>query len=208
MSFAPEPAFAHGSAARTAVLLCNLGTPDEPTPPAVRRYLAEFLERPARGRDPARWSGCRSCTASSCASGRRSRRASTPAIWTPGGLAARGLDREAGAAARRLPRPARPAGAGAARDALRPAVDRRRARRAARARAPTRVLVLPLYPQYAAATTASVGDAVAAWMQRTPRPARAALRQALPRRPRLHRRPGAPRRDALDDARPRPIGWC
>jgi ferrochelatase len=27
----------------TAVLYCNLGTPDEPTPGAVRRYLAEFL---------------------------------------------------------------------------------------------------------------------------------------------------------------------
>jgi len=25
------------------VLLCNLGTPDAPTAPAVRRYLAEFL---------------------------------------------------------------------------------------------------------------------------------------------------------------------
>ena len=29
-----------------AVLLCNLGTPDEPTAPAVRRYLAEFLGDP------------------------------------------------------------------------------------------------------------------------------------------------------------------
>ena len=27
----------------TAVLLANLGTPDAPTPRAVRRYLAEFL---------------------------------------------------------------------------------------------------------------------------------------------------------------------
>src|SRR6185369_6975118 len=43
MSFRPEPAFEHGRPERTAVLLCNLGTPDEPTPSAVRRYLAEFL---------------------------------------------------------------------------------------------------------------------------------------------------------------------
>ncbi len=41
--FNPEPPFSHGQAPRTAVLLCNLGTPDEPTAPAVRRYLAEFL---------------------------------------------------------------------------------------------------------------------------------------------------------------------
>ena len=37
---------------------------------------------------------------------------------------------------------------------------------ALRADGAERVLVLPLYPQYAAATTASVGDAVAAWMKR------------------------------------------
>ena len=43
MSFQTEPSFQHGQPARTAVLLCNLGTPDEPTAPALRRYLAEFL---------------------------------------------------------------------------------------------------------------------------------------------------------------------
>jgi protoporphyrin/coproporphyrin ferrochelatase len=43
MSFQTEPAHSHGQAPRTAVLLCNLGTPDEPTAPALRRYLAEFL---------------------------------------------------------------------------------------------------------------------------------------------------------------------
>ena len=31
---------------RIAVLLVNLGTPDEPTPPAVRRYLRQFLSDP------------------------------------------------------------------------------------------------------------------------------------------------------------------
>jgi len=43
MPFSPEPPYAHGQTPRTAVLLCNLGTPDEPTPKAVRRYLSEFL---------------------------------------------------------------------------------------------------------------------------------------------------------------------
>ena len=46
MAFRPEPSFPHGQAPRTAVLLCNLGTPDEPTAPALRRYLAEFLSDP------------------------------------------------------------------------------------------------------------------------------------------------------------------
>ena len=40
------PISAHGRAPQTAVLYCNLGTPDEPTPAAVRRYLAEFLSDP------------------------------------------------------------------------------------------------------------------------------------------------------------------
>ena len=41
--FQTEPSYTHGQAAKTAVLYCNLGTPDEPTAPALRRYLAEFL---------------------------------------------------------------------------------------------------------------------------------------------------------------------
>src|SRR3954470_16924908 len=36
----------HGQPSVTGVLLCNLGTPDAPTPAAVRRYLAEFLSDP------------------------------------------------------------------------------------------------------------------------------------------------------------------
>ena len=31
---------------RTAVVLLNVGTPDAPTTPAVRRYLREFLSDP------------------------------------------------------------------------------------------------------------------------------------------------------------------
>jgi ferrochelatase len=43
MPFQKEPTFTHGQIPRAAILLCNLGTPDEPTPAALRRYLAEFL---------------------------------------------------------------------------------------------------------------------------------------------------------------------
>jgi ferrochelatase len=47
MPFTTEPDFNHGDVTKTtfdtAVLFCNLGTPDEPTAPALRRYLAEFL---------------------------------------------------------------------------------------------------------------------------------------------------------------------
>ena len=43
MAYKPEPPFTHGTPLSTGVLLINLGTPDEPTPAAVRRYLKQFL---------------------------------------------------------------------------------------------------------------------------------------------------------------------
>ena len=46
MPFLAEPAFAHGTSAHTAILLLNLGTPEAPTTAAVRRYLKEFLSDP------------------------------------------------------------------------------------------------------------------------------------------------------------------
>src|SRR5262245_41735353 len=44
----------HGQPERTGVLLVNLGTPDAPTPAAVRRFLAEFLADPRVVETP-RW---------------------------------------------------------------------------------------------------------------------------------------------------------
>ncbi|HKW80571.1 MAG TPA: ferrochelatase [Casimicrobiaceae bacterium] len=46
MRYLPEPAFAHDKPRRIGVLLINVGTPDAPTPGAVRSYLAEFLSDP------------------------------------------------------------------------------------------------------------------------------------------------------------------
>jgi ferrochelatase len=46
MSFRKEPPFVHGTVARSAIVLVNLGTPDAPTRGAVRRYLKEFLSDP------------------------------------------------------------------------------------------------------------------------------------------------------------------
>jgi len=46
MPYLAEPEHAHGTAARTAILLINLGTPEAPTRAAVRRYLKEFLSDP------------------------------------------------------------------------------------------------------------------------------------------------------------------
>ncbi|HEY5995077.1 MAG TPA: ferrochelatase, partial [Gallionellaceae bacterium] len=46
MAYLTEPQYTHGTPEKTAVLLINLGTPDAPTPSAVRRYLKEFLSDP------------------------------------------------------------------------------------------------------------------------------------------------------------------
>ena len=43
MAYKPEPPFTHGTPSSTGILLVNLGTPDEATTSAVRRYLKQFL---------------------------------------------------------------------------------------------------------------------------------------------------------------------
>ena len=44
--FWQEPAYPHGQAPRTGILIVNLGTPAAPTAAALRPYLKEFLSDP------------------------------------------------------------------------------------------------------------------------------------------------------------------
>jgi ferrochelatase len=44
--FQAEPPHQHGSAPGTAVVVVNLGTPEAPTAPALKRYLRQFLSDP------------------------------------------------------------------------------------------------------------------------------------------------------------------
>jgi ferrochelatase len=161
MTFAPEAPFRHGQRPRTALLLVNLGTPDEPSAPALRRYLAEFLSDPRVVEIPRLvwWPILHGIIL-------RTRPAKSAAkyasVWMPEGsplavwtqrqtqavaeqLQARGHD----VLVRHAMRYGNP-GLPAVLDAL-------------RAEGATRVLVLPLYPQYAAATTASISDRVLQW---------------------------------------------
>lgn len=165
MPFQPEPAYTHGQAARTAILLCNLGTPDAPTAPALRRYLGQFLsdQRVVEIPKPLWWLILHGIIL-------RTRPAKSAAkyasIWTPEGspLAVwtakqatllRGWLGEAGhnVLVRHAMRYGNPSIASQL-DAL-------------KAEGATRILILPLYPQYSATTTASVFDAVYAWAART-----------------------------------------
>jgi len=161
MGYRPEPAHRHGSAARSAVLLVNLGTPAAPTAAAVRRYLAEFLSDPRVVEIPRLvwWPilhgiVLRTRPARSAAkyAGIWLPEGSPLAVWTArqatllaGYLGERGHRIEV--------RPAMRYGE----PSLASALD------ALRADGVTRVLVLPLYPQYAGATTGSVSDAVLRW---------------------------------------------
>ncbi len=46
MPYLTEPTYTHGTPQKTGIMLVNLGTPDAPTPQAVRTYLKEFLSDP------------------------------------------------------------------------------------------------------------------------------------------------------------------
>ncbi|BFM07478.1 ferrochelatase [Halioxenophilus aromaticivorans] len=46
MKYKNTPDFNHASQEKIGVLITNLGTPDEPTKPALKRYLKEFLSDP------------------------------------------------------------------------------------------------------------------------------------------------------------------
>lgn len=161
MSFAPEPEFKHGNPARTAVLLCNLGTPDAPTPSAVRRYLAEFLsDRRVVEIPRLLWLMILHGVILRTRPAKSARKYAS--IWTSEGSPLRlwtekqakllgGYLGERGHAVtvRCAMRYGRPSIASVL-DAL-------------KAQGVTRVLVLPLYPQYSGTTTASVVDAVCEW---------------------------------------------
>ncbi|WP_180529193.1 ferrochelatase, partial [Staphylococcus haemolyticus] len=54
MPFRKDPPFPHGTVPSSAIVLVNLGTPDEPTRKAVRRYLKQFLSDPRVVEIPAR----------------------------------------------------------------------------------------------------------------------------------------------------------
>jgi ferrochelatase len=161
MFFRTEPATRHECSGRVGVLLCNLGTPDEPMPAATRRYLAEFLSDPRVVEMPSvLWQPIlhgvilRTRPARSAARYRL--------IWLAEGSPLLVWSRKQAAL-------------------LRGCLDERgyqvEVRLAMRYGQPsiaaqlhelkehgcTRILVLPLYPQYGGATTASVIDAVCDW---------------------------------------------
>lgn len=170
MRFSAEPPhrhgqFDHGVAARVGVLLVNLGTPDAPDKAAVRRYLKQFLSDPRVIEIPKLvwWPILNGIILNTRPKDSAARYASiwtdegSPlAVWTQRQSAAvQAWLREQGhvvkvAHAMRYGNPSIP-------DVL----------DALRADGIERVLVLPLYPQYAASSTATVIDTVGRWLAKS-----------------------------------------
>jgi protoporphyrin/coproporphyrin ferrochelatase len=160
MSFESSPQAARGQPDAMGVLLVNLGTPDAPTPRAVRRYLKQFLSDPRVVELP-RWLWrpilygviLRVRPARSAALYRK--------IWTAHGSPLL-LHSNALAAAVRERLSARAAGSVTVELAMtygQPSIDA--ALRNLHARGAKRIVVLPLFPQYSGSTTGAVFDALA-----------------------------------------------
>lgn len=156
-----EPPFTHGQPGRIGVLVANLGTPDAPTPAAVRRYLAEFLGDPRVIELPrALWWPLLHGVILRVRP-RRSAHAYRQ-IWTAAGSPLLAGTRALAEALRQrltalLPvPPAVAVGMCYGNPSLPAALAELRAQQV------RRLLVLPLYPQYSATTTAAVFDRVSA----------------------------------------------
>ena len=164
MPFNREPDFTHGTPARTAVLLVNLGTPEAPEPGAVRRYLRQFLSDPRVVEIPRpvwlpilygvilavrpRKSAAKYATVWTDQGSPLLHHSREQALLLRGYLGERGLDVDVRLAMRYGE----------------PSIDRVLAE--LRAANTERILLLPLYPQYSASTTATVFDAVNAFHAR------------------------------------------
>ena len=159
--FESFPQYEHGSPDTAGVLVVNLGTPDEPTTSAVRRYLRQFLSDPRVVEIPRPvWLLILYGfilpfrPARSAAAYRK--------IWTDQGAP---LLMHSKAIADGLHRQLSDRGLGRVNVQLamsygKPSIEA--GLQALYSKGARRLLVLPLYPQYSATTTASVYDAVTA----------------------------------------------
>ena len=163
--FNPEPPFTHGVAPTTGILVTNLGTPDDATAPAVRRYLKQFLSdaRVVEIPKPIWWLILNGIILNLRPKKSAAKYAS---IWTAEGsplkvhTAKQALRLQGFLHAAGIDVPVE-FGMRYANPSIASGLDKLKSQGC------DRILVLPLYPQYAASTTASTFDAVSAWAART-----------------------------------------
>ena len=148
---------------KAGVLLVNLGTPDAPKPPAVRRFLAEFLSDP-RVIDYPKWFWYPILYGAILQIRPRKSAHAYASIWTKDGSPLL-LESTALANALRKSLGARtPVELGMTYGSPSIASALRRLRE----QKVERIIVLPLYPQYSGTTTGSVFDRVTAELQTWP----------------------------------------
>jgi protoporphyrin/coproporphyrin ferrochelatase len=164
MKFIGPGEFAHGARDGAAVLLVNLGTPEAPTTGAVRRYLRQFLSDPRVVELP-RLLWWPILNGPLLAFRPRASAAKYAAIWTAEGSPLLAISKrqraalEAALQERGLDLPVELA-MRYGEPAIEPALLKLLRGGA------TRLFVLPMYPQYSAATTASAIDGVADVLRR------------------------------------------
>jgi protoporphyrin/coproporphyrin ferrochelatase len=165
MKFSAEPSPpAPQSDTNTAILLCNLGTPDAPTPKALRRYLFQFLHD-WRVIEISRWLWCPILHGIILRTRPAKSAAKYATIWTPQGSPltvwsekqAKLLGGYLGERGHRVQvRCAMTYG----NPSIASVMDQ------LKTDGIERILVMPMYPQYCSATTGSVTDAVFKWCRR------------------------------------------
>lgn len=155
-----EPPYSHGSAPKTGVLIANLGTPEAPTAPALRKYLKQFLSDPRVVEIPRIvWWPILNGIILNLRPKKSAAKYAT--VWTNEGSPLKfHTEKQAKLLAGQLLHDGH--GQIVVEWAMRygePSIPN--ALNRMRATGCTRIVVLPLYPQYAASTTASAFDEVA-----------------------------------------------
>jgi ferrochelatase len=158
MQFIGTDRHVHGGAERTGVVLINLGTPDAPTAHAVRRYLREFLSDPRVVELP-RWLWWPILNGPVLALRPRQSAAKYASVWSAEGSPLLvGSRRQASALAAELALRGMDVDVALAMRYGHPSIESALA--PLRERHVTRMLMLPMYPQYSATTTGSAVDGV------------------------------------------------
>lgn len=155
----PEPPFKHGDTLKVGILLANLGTPDAATAPALRRYLGQFL-MDTRVVEIPRFIWCWILHCIILVVRPKKSAAKYAQVWTDEGspLMVHAQKQTAmlrGYLGQKIKSPfAVELGMSYGNPSMKSAIDKLRAQHC------DRILVFPLYPQYAASSTGSALDAV------------------------------------------------
>ena len=161
----PEPPYQHGTAGHTAVVLVNLGTPTAPDAPSLRRYLKQFLSDPRVVEIPRLlwWPILNGIILNLRPKKSAAKYAS---IWMNEGSPLRvHTERQARLLAAALEQQGLPVKVEWAMRYGAPSIADTLSR--LKAQGAERILLVPLYPQYAASTTATVVDEAARWLLQT-----------------------------------------